>query len=89
MLYILLADRAVDHSRLTETTAADAAAHDLENHAVLGRLDKRNQRFLRVDGLCHFHNKLLFYLLRHPRAVGRKLLIVPSSSYVTSYKDGT
>ena len=87
MLYILLADRTVDHSSLTETTAADAATHDLENHAVLGRLDKRNQRFLRVDGLCHFHNKLLFHLL--PVAVGRKLLIVPSSSYVTSYKDGT
>ena len=72
MLYILLADRTVDHSRLTETTAADAAAHDLENHAVLGRLDKRNQRFLRVDGLCHFHNKLLFHLLRHPRRCRQK-----------------
>ena len=74
MFHIFLADRTVDHSGLAETAAADTTAHDLQDNTVLGRLDERNQRFFRVNGLGHLHNELLFYPLRDPGFLRKEAL---------------
>ncbi len=44
-----LPDRAVQHTGLTETAAADAATLNLQNYTILGDLDKRNQRLFRIE----------------------------------------
>ena len=71
--HIPFSGRAADHSRLTETAAADTASLDFQSYSVLCRLNKRNHRsFQPVVVLFHIQNKLFFYHGRYSRTVRRK-----------------
>ena len=60
---IAFSDRTVEHACLAETAAADTASLDLQHHAVLGGLQIRErQGLLRIIGVRHIHDDLLFRL---------------------------
>ena len=52
----------VQHTRLAEPAAPDAASLDLQDDAILGRLDKGHQRLLRIIRMGEVCHHLLFYL---------------------------
>ena len=77
-LQIPLSGGTVQHTGLAETTSADTASLNLQYHAVLGCLDKRNHRFLRVTGSGDVKHQLLLHLLWCFRTEGDHCLLYTS-----------
>ena len=71
-LHAPLSCRAVDHPRLAEPAAADAAPLDLKDNPVLGRLDIRNDRLRRIRRIRYVHDQLLAHFRRRTRIIGCK-----------------
>ena len=56
-LHIPLPDGPIELPCLTEPAPSDTAALNLQNHPVLGYLDKRNHGLVRIVGVGYIHHQ--------------------------------